>query len=43
MTDPGRLFLFRLADRLNKTVSEIEHLPETEIFEWAVFFENEAG
>jgi hypothetical protein len=29
--------MFALADRLNKTVAEIEELPYTELVEWAAY------
>jgi len=29
--------MFALADRLNKTVAEIEDLPYTELVEWAAY------
>lgn len=30
--------MFALADRLNKTVTEIEQMPETEFYEWMAYF-----
>jgi hypothetical protein len=40
--DDERFFLYSLADRLNKSVSEIVELPSKEIEEWRAFLELEA-
>ena len=37
-----RYFLYVLADRLNKTVTEIEALPNREVEEWRIFLNLEA-
>ncbi len=35
--------MFQLADRLGKSISEIEHWPEDEIAEWRAFYKIQKG
>jgi hypothetical protein len=38
MSDPFRMNVISLADRLHKSINEIEQLPLSEIHEWFAYF-----